>query len=108
MREPIGYQGPPLPLDSPFLGLLCALPCGLCCKRCYWGMSLHYLSFARVLLVLVVYDGFALLQAGVVRPCDIGHDIAWEFLLFEVIAILWYMLMQVLISLVCLLITLTF
>ena len=51
-------------------------------------MSLNYQSFARVLLVLVVYDGFALLQARAVRPWHIGHDIAREFLLFEVIVVL--------------------
>ncbi|KAG0613648.1 hypothetical protein M758_6G118800 [Ceratodon purpureus] len=48
-------------------------------------MSLNYQSFARVLLVLVVYDGFALLQARAVRPWHIGHDIAREFLLFELL-----------------------
>ena len=71
-------------------------------------MHLDLLCCARVLLVLFVYDGIALLQAGAVQPHDIGLDIAREFLLFEVIVLSCYMLMFVLISQGCFLVALTF
>ncbi|KAG0564714.1 hypothetical protein KC19_8G133300 [Ceratodon purpureus] len=48
-------------------------------------MQLDYLCCGRVLLVLFVYDGVVLLQAGAVQPRDIGFDIAREFLLFELL-----------------------
>lgn len=70
-------------------------------------MGLDFLCCARVLLVLVVYDGFALLQARAVEPCNIGHDFAREFLLFEVIEGCRCMLTLLLISFVGLLVVLT-